>query len=345
MLPGCASPFKRAIWKPLSVVALAVVLLASSANGQLPELVFTDGFEIKLGPLAILDLKPSIGAEGSSIRIHGIGFSEIPGDNAVKFNGIVTPVSSATLNELKVNVPVGATTGPVSVTVGGDTAMSPTDFIVLQVPIIDSIWPRAALPGTAVPGFEVTGASLVAVNIEFQPVSQPPLLPVNSLVLAPDGNSATMDVTVQPASAGEYVVVATNLAGPSDTVAADANRFTVFANGDGDADNDGLTDGQEITLGTDPFDADTDDDGWPDEAEVTGHGDPLDKDIGPFFPVVASRPRIKVIFYELGEEPADNTIVVSRPEIEITRLEVGTEPADNTIVASPPEITVEREQL
>jgi hypothetical protein len=48
---------------------------------------------------------------------------------------------------------------------------------------------------------------------------------------------------------------------------------------DTDSDDDGLADGEEIALGTDPFDPDTDDDGLSDGDEVNVHGtDPLDPD-------------------------------------------------------------------
>jgi hypothetical protein len=45
-----------------------------------------------------------------------------------------------------------------------------------------------------------------------------------------------------------------------------------------DSDGDGLTDDEEATLGTDPFDSDTDDDGLNDGEEVTELTDPLDSD-------------------------------------------------------------------
>ncbi|HKX75923.1 MAG TPA: hypothetical protein VJR05_11115, partial [Acidimicrobiia bacterium] len=48
---------------------------------------------------------------------------------------------------------------------------------------------------------------------------------------------------------------------------------------DTDSDDDGLTDGEEVALGTDPFDPDSDDDGLSDGDEVNVHGtDPLDPD-------------------------------------------------------------------
>jgi hypothetical protein len=43
-----------------------------------------------------------------------------------------------------------------------------------------------------------------------------------------------------------------------------------------DSDGDGLTDEQEMLLGTDPFNADTDGDGFPDGLEVALGSDPLD---------------------------------------------------------------------
>ena len=54
---------------------------------------------------------------------------------------------------------------------------------------------------------------------------------------------------------------------------------TISFSFDTDSDDDGLSDGQEIAIGTDPFDPDSDDDGLTDGDEVNVHGtDPLDAD-------------------------------------------------------------------
>ena len=54
---------------------------------------------------------------------------------------------------------------------------------------------------------------------------------------------------------------------------------TISFSFDPDSDDDGLTDGEEVVLGTDPFDPDTDDDGLTDGQEVETYGtDPLDPD-------------------------------------------------------------------
>lgn len=56
---------------------------------------------------------------------------------------------------------------------------------------------------------------------------------------------------------------------------------SVDASPNGDSDGDGLTDGEEVGLGTDPNDPDTDGDGVPDGAEVDIGSDPLDpNDVG-----------------------------------------------------------------
>ncbi|MDH7445617.1 IPT/TIG domain-containing protein [Aquimarina sp. 2201CG14-23] len=63
----------------------------------------------------ISSVEPSFGDIGSMITIIGVNFSPVPSNNRVSFNGIRASVSSATKTELKVTVPEGATTGPISV--------------------------------------------------------------------------------------------------------------------------------------------------------------------------------------------------------------------------------------
>ncbi|GAA5130519.1 hypothetical protein GCM10023339_61100 [Alloalcanivorax gelatiniphagus] len=77
---------------------------------------------------------------------------------------------------------------------------------------------------------------------------------------------------------GQHTVGATQTDAAGNRSAADSVTFTVVAASD-DPDGDGLTNGQEATIGTNPNDPDTDDDGLTDGAEVNVHGtDPLDAD-------------------------------------------------------------------
>lgn len=48
-----------------------------------------------------------------------------------------------------------------------------------------------------------------------------------------------------------------------------------------DTDGDGLSDAEEVDIGTDPLDADTDGDGWSDGEELDWNTDPLKPDSTP----------------------------------------------------------------
>src|SRR5262245_3191495 len=130
-------------------------------NGNVAEYVYDavgNILEIRrstIAGLAILSFTPSQGPVGTRVTISGQGFSPTPSANAVQFNGVAATVTAATATSLVVTAPQGATTGPLSVTVAGNTATSASNFTVLQVPVITSVNPRFALAGTEVPAFQV----------------------------------------------------------------------------------------------------------------------------------------------------------------------------------------------
>ena len=78
---------------------------------------------------AISGFSPLKGKAGTMVTIDGSNFMAAPSDNIVKFNGVTASVSSATENQIWVNVPPGATTGVISVATEGGTATSGTSFI------------------------------------------------------------------------------------------------------------------------------------------------------------------------------------------------------------------------
>src|SRR2546423_9374903 len=79
---------------------------------------------------AIFQFTPSSGPVGTTVTIYGTGFSATPSSNTVKFNGTTTTVHTASTTVLTANVPAGATTGTISVTVSGTTATSAAAFTV-----------------------------------------------------------------------------------------------------------------------------------------------------------------------------------------------------------------------
>lgn len=84
--------------------------------------------------LALADVAPNQAAVGGTVILTGAGFSATPGLNAVQFNGLAATVSDASATRLVVSVPNGATSGPVRVTVGGQTVTSHTPFVVTDQP-------------------------------------------------------------------------------------------------------------------------------------------------------------------------------------------------------------------
>ncbi|RYC51902.1 IPT/TIG domain-containing protein [Flagellimonas olearia] len=106
---------------------------------------------------------PQEGTPGTIVEILGTNFSTVKTENAVKFNGTSANVSNATATMLTVEVPNGAETGPISVTVNGETAQSGTDFTVTEPSgnslAIQDFSPMQGPIGTSVT-INVTGISL-----------------------------------------------------------------------------------------------------------------------------------------------------------------------------------------
>jgi hypothetical protein len=71
---------------------------------------------------------PGIAAPNISVIITGTNFSSVTANNIVKFNGTTATVTAASATELTVTVPEGATTGPLTVKVGPNTATSTGNF-------------------------------------------------------------------------------------------------------------------------------------------------------------------------------------------------------------------------
>lgn len=101
--------------------AVSVTVKGTAATG-------TPTFTI-LAP-TITSVDPSLGGEGLSVKIKGTNFSTTEEFNVVKFNNVTATVTAATSAQLTVAVPVGATSGKITVKVGPNTATSPEDFYV-----------------------------------------------------------------------------------------------------------------------------------------------------------------------------------------------------------------------
>src|SRR3954451_14457351 len=94
---------------------------------------FLELFPAAPGP-AIADFQPWQGYAGTILVIAGSGFAEERRDNAVTVGGAPATIVAASVDRLVVITSPGTRTGPVEVTVAGNTADGPRDFGLLAWP-------------------------------------------------------------------------------------------------------------------------------------------------------------------------------------------------------------------
>lgn len=115
-------------------------------------------------PLTIESFSPTSAAVGSQIQIIGTGFSSVPTDNNVQFNGVKAQVlTNPSSTSLTVTVPI-STSGKITVQVGSQTVTSSDDFMYLT-PTIKSFDPVAAGPGANVRIFGSNFSTTLSDNI------------------------------------------------------------------------------------------------------------------------------------------------------------------------------------
>jgi hypothetical protein len=93
--------------------------------------VSSANFTVQSAPIALATFTPTSGPSGTFVTMTGSNFSSTPQNNVVKFNGTTAVVTASTATTLYVLVPNGATTGPITVTVGGQTTSSGVSFNVI----------------------------------------------------------------------------------------------------------------------------------------------------------------------------------------------------------------------
>src|SRR5205823_2081320 len=98
-----------------------------------------------VSPPTIAGFTPTSGPEGASVTINGTNLS---GTTSVNFNGSPAAFSATSDTTIQAAVPIGATTGPLSVTTPAGTATSAGTFTV--APTITSFTPTSGPVGTIV---------------------------------------------------------------------------------------------------------------------------------------------------------------------------------------------------
>ena len=141
------------------------------------DLVYYDSKETVNKPQLVIDMlsspvptissfTPTSGAIGSSVTISGNNFI---GATSVNFNGTSASFSVDANSQITATVPVGATTGKISVTNADGTGQSVSDFTVLLPPTISSFTPTSGPAATSV---TITGANFSgATSVQFNGTS------------------------------------------------------------------------------------------------------------------------------------------------------------------------------
>lgn len=105
-----------------------------------------EDYTINIMPITgiyVTSFSPVAGSSGDTIKVYGYNFNNI---TKVKFNGVSAQFTPGTGNLLTAIVPLGATTGPISVISANDSAKSHFNFHIGAFHF-DSISPAAARPG------------------------------------------------------------------------------------------------------------------------------------------------------------------------------------------------------
>jgi YD repeat-containing protein len=125
--------------------------------------------------VSIIEFTPDRGSEGTAVIIYGTGFSPVPAQNTVSFNGVGATVLSASNTQITTTVPAGATTGLITVTTPSGSANSGIPFTIVSAPgtpVIIGFSPSIALPGNTLnisgSNFGMTAASnIIKLNSTF----------------------------------------------------------------------------------------------------------------------------------------------------------------------------------
>ena len=103
---------------PKGILFLALALFASCSKSDVAPVPVITGFSPSSGPLQ------------SSVLITGHNFSSTASQNEVRFNGALGTVTTSTNTSITVKVPDNATTGIISVTIGGQSGVSADPFTI-----------------------------------------------------------------------------------------------------------------------------------------------------------------------------------------------------------------------
>ncbi len=127
-------------WSDTSITAYVP---AAATNGPVTVNMYgvaSNGVQFTVeGQSNISSISPTSGPVGSSVTISGSGFGATQSTSTVTFDTIPASVTSWGDTQVVATVPSGASTGPVSVVVGGISGSSPTFVVNATIQLTDSL--------------------------------------------------------------------------------------------------------------------------------------------------------------------------------------------------------------
>lgn len=213
-----AAPFNTTVTAPRGIATGDLNL-----DGK-PEIILTraagllvvyENLITTLQPPTITSFSPASGPVGTTVIITGTNFSTTPSDNIVTFNGTTATVTASTATTITISVPAGATTGPISVSVAGNTSTSSSDFTVIPAGIVITTQP-SSLSVCANATITFTTAATGTTNIAYQ------------WQFSPDGVAPFANIT----NGGAYTNATTASLSVNTTGNFGAGRYRCYISGD-----------------------------------------------------------------------------------------------------------------
>ena len=217
---------RNVLTTPTSLTATFQISFAARTGATAVTVTTTTGsattsFSVNASASVVSALSPTSGPATRLVTITGNGFSSTAALNQIRFNGILATTLSATATSLTTQVPSGATTGPVTVTVG-ELASNGVTFTVANAgppPTLTSLFPNVG----SVQGGQrttLTGTGFIAgttVKIGNKPASVLTLVsPTSMIVQVPASVVGPADVVVSNTNGDALIQNGyTYLAGPS----------------------------------------------------------------------------------------------------------------------------------
>lgn len=250
------------------------------------------------GAPEITSITPNRGPIGTAVIIEGSGFNPVASENTVTFNAVEAEVVASTPTSIEAFVPEGATTGPVEVTVGDETATGPTFAVESQMPGISSVEPDSGPVGTEV--------SIRGMN--FSPTAAENTITFNDTEAPVNEASDTLLVTEVPSGATtgpvEVTVDGETATGPTFMVVTTGTLEAIVTTAGSDVDNNGYT----LTVdGTDSRAAEIEDTLYFENLEEGNHSAEL-SDVANNCTVTGENPRTVTI---VAAETASTTFSIS----------------------------------